>query len=275
MLFTDIEGSTALLSRLGDRYGEALAVQRAVMRAALSASGGHEMGTEGDSFFVVFGSAADAVGCCVEAQRALAGQAWPGGVAVRVRMGLHSGEPVRHQDGYVGMDVHRAARIAAAAHGGQVLLSDATRLLAQSRLPAGVSVRDLGLHRLKDLQMPERIYQLAAPGLAAQFPPLKSLGTATSLPTPTTALVGRDGDIERLRALLARPGVRLVTLTGTGGIGKTRLAVQVAAGLPDEFPDGLWWVGLTPVSGGEQVLGALAQVLGVREDEERAWRARC
>jgi class 3 adenylate cyclase len=229
MLFSDIEGSTGLLGRLGDRYGDALAAQRALIRAAISASGGHEMGTEGDSFFVVFSSAADAVACCVSAQRALAGQAWPGGVAVRVRMGLHSGEPVRHQDGYVGMDVHRAARIAAAAHGGQVVLSDATRLLAQSRLPAGVSVRDLGLHRLKDLQLPERIYQLAAPGLAEQFPPLKSLGAATSLPVPTTALVGRDEELGRLRAVLARPGTRLVTLTGTGGIGKTRLAVQAAA----------------------------------------------
>jgi len=267
MLFSDIEGSTALLSRLGDRYGEALAAQRAVMRAAISASGGHEMGTEGDSFFVVFASAADAVTCCLEAQRALAGRAWSGGIAVRVRMGLHSGEPARHQDGYVGMDVHRAARIAAAAHGGQVVLSDATRLLAQSRLPAGVSLRDLGLHRLKDLQLPERIYQLAAPGLAERFPPLKSLGAATSLPVPATALVGREEDIERLGAVLARPGMRLVTLTGAGGIGKTRLAVQVAAGLPDAFPDGLWWVGLAPVGRGEEVLGAIAQVLGVREGE--------
>ena len=278
MLFSDIEGSTALLGRLGDRYGEALAAQRAFMRAAISGSGGREMGTEGDSFFVVFGSAADAVACCVAAQRALAGHAWPGGVAVRVRMGLHSGEPVRHQDGYVGMDVHRAARIAAAAHGGQVVLSDATRLLAQSRLPAGASVRDLGLHRLKDLQVPERIYQLAAPGLAERFPPLKSLGAATSLPVPPTALVGRDDDIERLGAVLSRPGMRLVTLTGTGGIGKTRLAVRVAVGLPDAFPDGLWWVGLAPVSRGEQVLGAIAQVLGVREEEgtglERAVAAR-
>ncbi len=267
MLFSDIEGSTVLLGWLGDRYGAALAAQRAVMRSAISASGGHEMGTEGDSFFVVFSSAADAVACCLAAQRALAGHAWPGGVAVRVRMGLHSGEPVRHQDGYVGMDVHRAARIAAAAHGGQVVLSEATRLLVASGLPAGVSVRDLGLHRLKDLQLPERIYQLAAPGLAEQFPPLKSLGAATSLPVPPTALVGREKEIERLRGLLVRPGVRLVTLTGTGGIGKTRLAVQAAAGLPDEFPDGLWWVGLAAVSRGEQVLGALAQLLGVREDE--------
>ena len=267
MLFSDIEGSTALLGRLGDRYGEALAAQRAVMRGAISGTGGHEMGTEGDSFFVVFGSAADAVACCLEAQRALAGHAWPGGVAVRVRMGLHTGEPVRHQDGYVGMDVHRAARIASVAHGGQVVLSDATRLLVASRLPAGVSLRDLGSHRLKDFPVPERIYQLAAPGLAERFPPLKSLAAATSLPVPPTPLVGRDEDIERLRAVLAQPGIRLVTLTGTGGIGKTRLAVQVAAGLPDAFPDGLCWVGLARVSRAEQVLSALAQVLGVREEE--------
>jgi predicted ATPase/class 3 adenylate cyclase len=278
MLFSDIEGSTALLGRLGDRYGDALAAQRAIMRAGISANGGHEMGTEGDSFFVVFASAADAVACCLAAQRALAGHTWPGGVAVRVRMGVHSGEPVRHQDGYVGMDVHRAARIAAAAHGGQVVLSDATRLLVAGRLPAGVSVQDLGVHRLKDLQVSERIYQLVGPGLADEFPPLKSLGSATSLPVPPTALVGREEDIERLRAVLARPGSRLVTLTGAGGIGKTRLAVQAAAGLADAFPDGLWWTGLAPVSRGEQALGAIAQVLGVREEEgaglERAVAAR-
>ena len=122
----------------------------------------------------MFESAGDAVRCCVAGQRALAGHDWPGGVAVRVRMGLHSGEPARHEDGYIGLDVHRAARIAAAAHGGQVVLSDATRLLAQSRLPAGVSVRDLGWHRLKDIEAPEHIYQLVAPGLAGQFPPLRA-----------------------------------------------------------------------------------------------------
>ena len=133
MLFSDIEGSTALLGRLGERYGEALLAQRALMRAAVSACRGVEMGTEGDSFFVVFESAGDAVGCCLAAQRALAAYDWPGGEAVRVRMGLHSGEPAVQEDDYVGMDVHRAARIAAAAHGGQVVLSDATRLLVQSR----------------------------------------------------------------------------------------------------------------------------------------------
>ena len=169
MLFSDIEGSTRLLSRLGDRYREALSAQRALQRTAFASHGGREMGTEGDSFFVVFASAADAVDCCVVAQRALAEHDWPDGVAVRVRMGLHSGEPVRHEDGYVGMDVHRAARIAATAHGGQVVLSEATRLLVASRLPAGVSVKDLGFHRLKDLASPERIYQLVVPGLPDIF----------------------------------------------------------------------------------------------------------
>ncbi len=186
------------------------------------------MGTEGDSFFVVFESAGDAVGCCVAAQRALAGHDWPGGVAVRVRMGLHSGEPTRHEDGYVGLDVHRAARIAAAAHGGQVVLSDATRQLAESRLAAGVSVRDLGWHRLKDIEAPERIYQLVAPGLPERFPPLKSLGAPSRLPVPLTPLVGREADLEQVCAALAGPGVRLVTLTGTGGVGKTRLALAAA-----------------------------------------------
>jgi predicted ATPase/class 3 adenylate cyclase len=245
-LFSDIEGSTALLSRLGEQYGKALSDQRALMRAAFSASRGRELGTEGDSFFVVFESAADAVGCCVAAQRALAGHGWPGGVAVRVRMGLHSGEPVRHEDGYMGMDVHRAARIAAAAHGGQVVLSEATRLLAGSRLPAGVSVRDLGWHRLKDIQAPERIYQVVVSGLQDRFPPLKSLGAPTSLPVPPTPLVGRDGDLEQLRMVL-RPGVRLVTLTGTGGVGKTRLALAAAASLDKAFEHGVYFIALATV----------------------------
>ena len=159
MLFSDVEGSTALLSRLGDRYGEALSAQRAVQRAVFCEFGGHEMGTEGDSFFVVFPSAADAVSCCLAAQRNLAGYDWPGGVSLRVRMGLHSGEPARHEDGYIGLDVHRAARIAAAAHGGQVVVSDATRLLATPRVPTGVSFGDLGFHRLKDIEAPEHIFQ--------------------------------------------------------------------------------------------------------------------
>jgi class 3 adenylate cyclase len=181
MLFSDIEGSTALLNRLGDQYAEALSAHRALLRAAFLAHHGQEMGTEGDSFFVVFESAGDAVRCCVAAQHSLCGYDWPGGVGVRVRMGLHSGEPARHEeDGYVGLDVHRAARIAAAAHGGQVVLSEATRQLVASRLPGGVSARDLGWHWLKDLEEPERIYQLVGAGLAEEFPPLKSLGAGVA-----------------------------------------------------------------------------------------------
>ncbi|HEY7360838.1 MAG TPA: adenylate/guanylate cyclase domain-containing protein, partial [Streptosporangiaceae bacterium] len=214
MLFSDIEGSTVLLNALGDRYGEALSAQRALLRAAFSSFGGREMGTEGDSFFVVFGSARDAVQCCVAAQRALAAHDWPGGVAVRVRMGLHSGEPARHEDGYIGLDVHRAARIAATAHGGQVVLSEATRLLVGSPLPLGVSVRDLGFHRLKDIEAPERIYQLAATGLPEQFPPLKSLGPPVPMvgvtpgvhgfPAVLTSFVGRSVELDEVAELLAR-----------------------------------------------------------------------
>ena len=206
MLFSDIEGSTALLRRLGDRYGEALSAQRALLRAAFRECHGREMGTEGDSFFVVFESADDAVRSCLAAQQALSRHDWPGGIQVRVRMGLHSGEPARHDGGYVGMDVHRAARIAAAAHGGQTVLSDPTRLLAQARMPPGVSVRDLGWHRLKDIEAPEHLYQLVVAGLPEQFPPLKSLGAPTSLPVPPTPLVGRDSDLHQLRSVIVRPG---------------------------------------------------------------------
>src|SRR5690242_15719735 len=194
MLFSDVEGSTALLRRLGDGYADALSAHRALLRAAFADYGGQEMGTEGDSFFVVFGSAADAVRCCVAAQRALSGHEWPGGVPVRVRMGLHSGEPVRYEDGYVGLDVHRAARIAAVAHGGQVVLSEATRQLAGSRMPAGASFRDLGLHRLKDIEAPEHIYQLVAAGLPERFPPLKTTLAEAAGPAAGGAapIVGRS-----------------------------------------------------------------------------------
>ena len=247
MLFSDIEGSTALLSRLGELYGEALSAQRALMRAAFAACRGQEMGTEGDSFFVVFESAGDAVRCCLAAQRALAGHDWPGGMAVRVRMGLHSGEPAVQEDDYIGMDVHRAARIAAAAHGGQVVLSDATRHLVESRLAADVSLRDLGWHRLKDIEAPERIYQLVTAGLPDRFPSLKSLGAQSRLPVPMTPLVGRERDLEQVIATLTGPGIRLVTLTGTGGVGKTRLSLAAAAALDQDFPHGVFFVALAAV----------------------------
>jgi predicted ATPase/class 3 adenylate cyclase len=266
MLFSDVEGSTALLSRLGDRYGEALSAQRAIQRAAFTGFGGHEMGTEGDSFFVVFRSAADAVRGCVAAQQGLASHGWPEGITLRVRMGLHSGEPARHEDGYIGLDVHRAARIAAAAHGGQVVASEATRLLAAPRLPSGVSFHDLGFHRLKDIEAPEHIYQLAAAGLAERFPPLRSLGAATSFPAPMTPLIGRDDELMALRATIARPQVRLVTLTGPGGVGKTRLALAAAASLHEAFPHGGYFAPLAPVRDADVMWKTIAGSLDVTGD---------
>ncbi len=270
MLFSDVEGSTALLSRLGDRYGDALSAQRAILRAAFAEFGGHEMGTEGDSFFVVFPSAADAVRSSVTAQQNLAGHDWPGGAALRVRMGLHSGEPARHEDGYIGLDVHRAARIAAAAHGGQVVASEPARLLAGSRLPPGVTFRDLGYHRLKDIEAPERIFQLAAAGLQQRFPPLRSLGAATSFPAPMTPLVGRDAELAALCATVARADVRLVTLTGAGGVGKTRLALAAAGSLHEAFSHGGYFIPLAPVRDSEAMWKAIAGVLDVDGDGSAA-----
>ncbi len=266
MLFSDIEGSTALVSRLGERYGEALSVHRALLRKEFAAWHGREMSTEGDSFFVVFDSAGDAVACALAAQRALADYDWPGGDAVRVRMGLHSGQPIPHEDNYIGIDVHRAARIAATAHGGQVVLSEATRVLAAARLPEGASVRDLGYHRLKDIEQAERIWQLAAPGLREDFPPLKSLGAQTRLPVPATPLVGREEDLERLRTALAGPGVRLVTLTGPGGVGKTRLSLAAAASLDRAYPHGVYFVALAAARDADVMWKTLAGDLDVDGD---------
>jgi class 3 adenylate cyclase len=272
MLFSDIEGSTALLNRLGDRYAMVLSAQRALLRAAFSACHGREMGTEGDSFFVVFESAGDAVRCCVAAQRTLAGHDWPAGVPVRVRIGLHSGEPARHEDGYVGLDVHRAARIAAAAHGGQVVMSEATRLLTESRLPAGVSVRDLGWHRLRDIEAPERIYQLVAEGLPEAFPPVETQGSgaagvdmaagAHGFPAALTRFVGRADELDEVAALLE--GHRLVTVTGPGGVGKTRLAGEVTHRVAGRFADGVWLAELAGVADPALVPAAVAAALGVQ-----------
>ena len=266
MVFSDIEGSAALLSRLGDRYGEALSTQRAALRSAVSTWRGRELGTGGDSFFVVFSSAADAVSCCVAAQRALAGCEWPGGVAVRVRMGLHTGEPSRHQEGYIGIDVHRAARIAAAGHGGQVVMSAVTWQLARPGLPAELSARDLGSHRLKDIEEPERIFQLAGPGLAERFPPLKSLGAQTSLPLPSAPLVGRDDDLEKLCTAVSRPEVRLLSLTGPGGVGKTRLALAAASSLGGAFGGGVYFVALAAVRDADVMWKAIAESLDAGGD---------
>jgi len=270
LLFSDIEGSTVLLARLGEHYGPALSAQRTIMRTAIRENRGLELGTEGGSFHVVFRSAADAVGCCVAAQRALGRHDWPGGATVRVRMGLHAGQPVRHEDNYIGMDVHRAARIAATAHGGQVVLSEAAWRLAEPGVPPGIGVRDLGFHRLKDIEEPERILQLTGPGLAETFPPLKSLGAPTRLPAPATPLVGREDDLEYLLAELAQPQVRLVTLTGPGGVGKTRLAIAAAAALDHQFPHGVYFVALATVTDPAVMWKTIAGDLDVEGDDAPA-----
>jgi predicted ATPase/class 3 adenylate cyclase len=262
MLFTDIEGSTVLLRRLGPRWREALTAHREIVRAAIAESRGEEMGTEGDSFFVVFASAHDAVRAAVAAQRGLHAYEWPDGEALRVRMGLHTGEPERHGEGYIGEDVHLAARIGATSHGGQVVLSETTRQLMPDGggSLAGVTFRDLGRHRLKDIQGDTHLYDVVVPGLESRFPPLRSLGRRAALPTPRTALVGRDAEIGEVVGLLSG-GTRLLTLTGPGGCGKTRIALAAAAELGEAYPDGVYFVPLDGVEDADAMAGVVADTL--------------
>jgi predicted ATPase/class 3 adenylate cyclase len=266
MLFSDVEGSTRLLSRLGDQYGVVLSAQRRLLREAFSRHHGTEMGTEGDSFFLVFASAVEAAAACADAQRALAAYSWPPDASPQVRMGLHTGEPARHEDGYIGMDIHRAARIAASAHGGQIVMSDATRQLTAGRLP-GTGLADLGWHRLKDIAEPEHLYQLLIPGLRAEFPPLKSLGNRASLPVPLAPFIARGAELRELAGLVSGAGTtRLVTVTGPGGVGKSRLALAAAQSAGDRFPDGVYFVPLAPVTEAAVMWTTIAEALGVTGD---------
>jgi predicted ATPase len=243
-LFTDVEGSTKLLDRLGaERYAEALAEHSRVLRDAFGRHGGVEVDTQGDAFFVAFATAPSAVSAAQEAQQVL---------EIPVRMGLHTGTPFLTDEGYIGTDVHRAARIAAAGSGGQVLVSSETAVLT------GLDgLRDLGEHRLKDLSAPERIYQLGHD----DFPPLKTL-YRTNLPVPATPFLGRERELAQVVELLA--GTRLLTLTGPGGTGKTRLALQAAAETSDRYPDGVFWVPLAPLGDPGLVLEQAAQAVGAR-----------
>ena len=218
-LFTDIEGSTALLGRVGeDGYAQVLAGHHALIRSALAAHDGREIDTQGDAFFAVFSSPRACVAAVLAMQQALQHHAWPGRERVRVRMGLHCGEAARTAAGLVGLEVHRAARVAAVAWGGQVLVSEAAAVLVRDGLPPGAALTDLGVHRLKDLGRPERIFQLQAAGMQAGFPPLRSLGNPAlpnNLPAQLSAFIGRDREVAEVQALVE--SARLVTLTGPAG----------------------------------------------------------
>jgi predicted ATPase/class 3 adenylate cyclase len=263
-LFTDIEGSTALLQTLGDGYPAVLDEHAAIVRRAVAGGGGVEVSTHGDAFFAVFASPAGAVRAAVAAQRGLAAHDWSPGPPVRVRMGLHTGEGILGGDDYAGIDVHRAARIADAAHGGQVVLSDATRGLVQHALGAGASLRDLGVHRLRGIDEPERLHQLVVEGLASDFPAPRTLDARPSnLPPQLTSFVGREEEVAEVERLLGR--TRLLTLTGPGGSGKSRLALRVAGELLTRFRDGSCFVDLSPVVDPALVPAAVANALGVPE----------
>ncbi len=271
-LFTDIEGSTVLAQRLaGDRWTSLLDRHREIIREAVAAHGGIEVSTEGDGFFIVFERTADAVAATVDAQRALATEPWAEDGQIRVRMGIHTGDGRLESDGgYVGADVHRAARVAAAGHGGQVLLSETTSALVADELPPGVGVRGLGEHRLKDLR-PERISELVVEGLQTEFPPIRSLDRRpNNLPTQLTSFVGRDVELGEAARLLET--TRLLTMTGPGGTGKTRLSLQLAASVAERFPDGIWFVALEPVRDPGLVAATILTTLGLVESGGRAAR---
>jgi predicted ATPase/class 3 adenylate cyclase len=270
-LFTDVEGSTGLPGRLGGGdYAAVLADHYRLIREALAAHGGREVNTQGDAFFAVFSTARGCAAAAIAIQQAIAAHSWPAGEQPRVRIGMHSGEAEQTSTGLVGMEVHRGARIAAVAHGGQILVSATAAALLGGMLPDGASLRDLGRHRLKDLDQPEQIFQLDAPGLAATFPRLKSLENPrppSNLPAQASSFIGRDAELSGVSQLVATS--RLVTLTGASGSGKTRLALQVAAGLLDGSGDGVWFTDLAPVADAGLVARTVVNVLGVLPEAGR------
>jgi predicted ATPase/class 3 adenylate cyclase len=260
LLFTDIEGSTRLLQELGsDRYVRALEDHRRLLRQAMSRNGGAEVEMQGDSFHFAFSDPCAAVRAAAEAQRGLADHRWES-QPIRVRIGIHTGEPLVSGRLYAGLDVHRAARVMSAGHGGQVLLSETTHAMVATDLSDELLLRDLGEHRLKDLLAPQRLYQLGE----GEFPPLKSL-YQTTLPVAATPFLGRERELQEVVALLADEELRLLVLTGAGGTGKTRLAAQAAADVSELYPDGVFWVGLAGLREPAFVTSTIEQVLGAKE----------
>jgi predicted ATPase/class 3 adenylate cyclase len=268
-LFTDIEGSTRLWEQYRERMKDALECHDAILREAVEASNGRVVKSTGDGFMVVFASATDGLSACLKAQHDLASASWGETGALRVRMALHVGEAARRNGDYYGPTLNRAARVMSAGHGGQVLLSAAAAALVVDQLPEGTTLRDLGEHRLKDLGRPERVFQLVHPDLPASFPPLVVLSDRTSeLPGEPSAFVGRAGELKKIRERLEDESVRLLTLTGPGGIGKTRLALHAAADQVDRFEDGAVFVDLSAARDSASMLAAIARPLGLHETRE-------
>jgi predicted ATPase/class 3 adenylate cyclase len=261
-LFTDVEGSTRLWEEHGEEMNAALARHDELLRRAVGSHHGHVVKTTGDGGYAVFPTAHDGVGAALEAQRSLSQEDW-GPAPFRVRMGIHTGEAELRDGDYFGPVLNRAARLMGAGHGGQVLLSQVTTDLAGDSLPAGVGLRDLGVHRLRDLSRPERVFQLLGPGCAAEFPPLRTLDAFPgNLPAQLSSFVGRTAELTRLRDELARQ--RLVTLTGVGGVGKTRLALEVAGEAAPDYPDGAWLVELAGVRDPNMVAEAVVASFGLQ-----------
>ena len=269
-LFTDIEGSTRLWERFPQAMRHALERHDSILLSAVTDAGGQVIKTTGDGLMAVFGSAAEAVRACLTAQRRLVAESWPETGALRVRMGLHSGVAQSREDDYFGPAVIRGARIMAVGHGGQVLLSGTAAALVADQLPDGAALMDLGAHRLKDLGRPEELFQLLHPALPRDFPPLATSDRRShNLPVLASTFIGRDTELHQIRALLERESVRLLTLTGPGGIGKTRLALGVAAHEVDRFDDGPFFIDLSATRDAEAVLASIARTIGLTETADR------
>ena len=274
-LFTDIEGSTRLWERFPDVMPTALARHDALLRQSLEAYEGYIFKTVGDAFFAAFSDPVKALKAAIEIQTQLQTEAWqssglPSGISIKVRITLHTGVAQQRDQDYFGPTLNRLARILSAGHGGQILLSEATAGLVSNFLPLGTELRDMGQRRLKDLPSPEQIFQVVVPGLSTEFPPLKTLDNRPiMLPAPPTSFIGRTQEVGAVRNLLRQPQVRLLSLTGPGGTGKTRLSLEVAAGLVDEFEDGVFFVALAAISEISLVPSAIAQTLNIKEKSDQ------
>jgi predicted ATPase/class 3 adenylate cyclase len=270
-LFSDIEGSTRRWEQHPEAMRLAVARHDELLRRAIESEGGQVFKTVGDAFCAVFVEPADAVESALAVQRSVLAESWGELEPFRVRLALHTGVAELRDDDYFGSPLNRVARLLSTAHGGQVVLSASTTELTRDALPGGAALRDLGEHRLKDLARPERVYQLTCEGLPTEHPPLRSLDPARhNLPTQATPLVGRERELASASDRLLRPEVRLLTLTGPGGVGKTRLGLQLAAEVIEHFPDGVFFVPLAPLSDSALVVPAIARALGVQDTGQGA-----